>query len=92
MDYGVYLKSLYPNANRRSAHYTVQPRFENSNRQVRGRIIKVLAEMDTRKEQRLSAAELAARTGFDYERVRLAAEALAAEGLVAETEGCYRIE
>jgi A/G-specific adenine glycosylase len=91
MDYGVYLKSLYPNVNRRSAHYAAQPRFENSNRQVRGRIIKVLAQMDTRKERALSVEELAARTGFDYERVKKAAEALAAEGMVAEKREGYGI-
>jgi A/G-specific adenine glycosylase len=92
MDYGVYLKSLYPNANKRSAHYTVQSRFENSNRQVRGRIIKALTELKGRKKRRLSIEELAERTGFAARRVRIAAEALAAEGMVAEKEERYGIE
>jgi A/G-specific adenine glycosylase len=92
MDYGVYLKSLYPNANKRSAHYTVQSRFENSNRQVRGRIIKALTELNGRKKRRLSIEELAERTGFEAERVKTAAEALAAEGMVAEKEERYGVE
>jgi A/G-specific adenine glycosylase len=40
MDYGTVLKQQHANPNRRSAHYTRQSPFENSNRQVRGRILK----------------------------------------------------
>lgn len=44
MDYGSMLKEKYPNPNRQSAHYTKQSRFEGSNRQLRGKIIKLLIE------------------------------------------------
>jgi A/G-specific adenine glycosylase len=91
MDYGVYLKSLYPNPNRRSAHYAVQSRFENSNRQVRGRIIKALSGNRGGKRRGLSLAELMSETGFDAGRVLSAAEELSAEGMVAEHEERYRI-
>ena len=40
MDYGVYLKKLHGNPARKSRHHTVQSRFEGSDRQIRGMIIK----------------------------------------------------
>ena len=91
MDYGVYLKSLYPNANKRSAHYSVQSRFENSNRQVRGKIIKLLTETDDSKKELFTAEEIADSVGFDITRVKIAVEELTAEGIVAEKNNSYRI-
>ena len=44
MDYGVYLKELIPNPNRRSASYAVQGKFENSNRQIRGMLLLLFTE------------------------------------------------
>jgi A/G-specific adenine glycosylase len=45
MDYGVKLaKEGMPNPNRRSKHYTKQSKFEGSYRQVRGAILKILAQ------------------------------------------------
>ncbi|MBI5634069.1 MAG: A/G-specific adenine glycosylase [Nitrospirae bacterium] len=42
MDYGVQLKKEVENPNRRSAHYAKQSKFEGSDRQVRGMILKTL--------------------------------------------------
>ncbi|MFH0828591.1 MAG: A/G-specific adenine glycosylase [Candidatus Kerfeldbacteria bacterium] len=42
MDYGSYLKKVNKNPSRRSAHYTRQPKFIGSRRQIRGRIISTL--------------------------------------------------
>ena len=42
MDYGVYLKKHFKNPSRKSAHHTKQTKFEGSNRQLRGEIIKHL--------------------------------------------------
>ena len=44
MDYGVMLKKTHPNPSRKSAHHQKQSKFEGSNRQMRGMIIKVLTE------------------------------------------------
>ncbi len=44
MDYGVYLKGLMVNPNRRSAHYTKQSKFEGSHRQIRGALLHILIE------------------------------------------------
>lgn len=43
MDYGTYLKQSADNAARRSSTYARQSKFEGSRRQVRGRVIKILA-------------------------------------------------
>jgi A/G-specific adenine glycosylase len=44
MDYGVMLKKNHLNPSRKSAHHQKQEKFEGSNRQVRGMLIKVITE------------------------------------------------
>lgn len=44
MDYGAYLAKTVPNPNRRSKHYTKQSKFEGSDRQIRGQIVRLLLE------------------------------------------------
>lgn len=42
MDYGVHIKKLHRNPARKSKHHTKQSKFEGSNRQLRGNILKLL--------------------------------------------------
>lgn len=42
MDYGSDLKRRFPNPSRRSRHHTVQSRFEGSDRQIRGAVLRLL--------------------------------------------------
>lgn len=42
MDYGSTLKKTIANPNRRSAHYTKQSKFEGSDREIRGMLLKKL--------------------------------------------------
>ncbi|MCA1916770.1 A/G-specific adenine glycosylase, partial [Methanospirillum hungatei] len=42
MDYGTFLAGVIDNPNRRSRHYAVQSKFSGSDREIRGRILKVL--------------------------------------------------
>jgi A/G-specific adenine glycosylase len=44
MDYGTFLAETIPNPNRKSTHYTKQSRFIGSKREVRGAILRALAE------------------------------------------------
>ena len=44
MDYGVMLKKNHLNPSRKSVHHQKQEKFEGSNRQVRGMLIKVITE------------------------------------------------
>lgn len=77
MDYGVYLKKMLPNPNRRSAHYAVQSKFEGSNRQIRGRIIKKLTEVG-----KIHVADLFACLGDDCERYAVVLDGLTKDGMV----------
>lgn len=54
MDYGAMLKKSYENPNRKSAHYNVQSKFEGSNRQVRGLILKYLTMHQTLTKNQIS--------------------------------------
>lgn len=47
MDYGVFLKKQFKNPSRASAHHTKQSKFEGSNRQLRGKILKLLLSSST---------------------------------------------
>lgn len=44
MDYGVMLKKTFKNPSRKSKHHTQQSRFEGSDRQIRGTILKLLTQ------------------------------------------------
>jgi A/G-specific adenine glycosylase len=60
MDYGTFIKKEFGNPNTRSAHHAVQSIFKGSDRQIRGAIIRLLAEkslLRTQIVQRLSAYE-----------------------------------
>jgi A/G-specific adenine glycosylase len=81
MDYGGELKRLHSNPSRKSAHYQKQSRFEGSNRQVRGAILKVMTTAE-----RLSHDDLLNSLPFDRETIEENIIRLTAEGLIA-TEG-----
>ena len=75
-----------PNPNRRSAHYTRQSRFDGSNRQQRGLILRVLTERGPLALEELNA--LIGATGDpELERARRNLEAMTAEGFLDTTEG-----
>ncbi len=86
MDFGVMLKGRVANPNARSAHYVRQSRFENSNRQIRGRLLAYLAE-----RERATLGELGRELPFASERIALSLAQLAAEGLVACEAEEYRL-
>ncbi|NQT59483.1 MAG: hypothetical protein HQ557_10935 [Bacteroidetes bacterium] len=93
MDYGVLLKKTVKNPNRRSAHYTKQPAFENSNRQIRGQILTVFTEKGL-----VSKKELYSFLKFSQKKIDNCLSALQKEGFVipleheaAEQEMVYRI-
>ena len=87
MDYGSMLKQEHGNPNTRSVHYTRQSPFENSNRQVRGMIIKALV-----KGPPLTATRIVKETGIDAERVRKNLDQLAREGFIVKKKDRYLIE
>jgi len=81
MDYGVYLKKLHGNPARKSSHHAVQSRFEGSDRQIRGMIIKILG-----KTEAISIRELVCQIDKDPKRVRTIIDQLVQEGMVAKNK------
>jgi A/G-specific adenine glycosylase len=86
MDYGAMLKREQINPNRRSAHYQRQSPFENSNRQIRGRILKVLVE-----ESPLTRSQIMKKSGMDPERVKLNLMELSSEGFIRKQGKFYSL-
>jgi len=78
MDYGTMLKKTVPNPNRKSAHYARQAAFEGSDRQIRGRILKMLLSSGP-----MDAEELAGGLGRDPVRVYRILGDLVREGFLA---------
>lgn len=77
MDYGVYLKEREGNPSRKSAHYTRQSRFEGSNRQLRGKILKELLKKKT-----MCFADAYTLAGSDPARAKVVIESLVKDRLV----------
>lgn len=84
MDYGSMLKKKVPNPNRKSAHYQKQSRFEGSNRQIRGKIVKLAAG-----GRRLTPSQFVKELGLDPERIRKALSQLEQEGFVRKKGRVY---
>ena len=86
MDYGVMLKKTVGNLSRKSSGYRKQSRFEGSDRQLRGRILDLLLQ-----HRRLDASTAAVLLEHSEGRITPLLEGLAAEGLVVEENGNFRI-
>ncbi len=79
MDYGVMLKRMTINPSRKSAHHAKQSKFEGSDRQIRGAIIRELTIAP-----RASVDELLARMQKDEDRVKKIITQLCADGLLVK--------
>lgn len=77
MDYGMLLKKEVRNINRRSKHYVKQSRFEGSDRQIRGKIIRELL-----RQKPLTTQALCELIRKDGKRTQAQLLCLASEGLV----------
>jgi A/G-specific adenine glycosylase len=84
MDFGSDLKRRIENPNRKSAHYTVQSRFEGSDRQIRGAILRSLLETNGMEEETLLSCMHA-----DEERIGRILAGLEKEGFVRQQDGRF---
>jgi len=69
MDYGVFLKKMLPNPSRKSKHHAKQSKFEGSDRQIRGAIIRALTKKKSERLDILLAA-VCAETRADLARAQ----------------------
>lgn len=86
MDYGAMLKKTYPNPSRKSAHHAVQSKFEGSERQIRGRILKMLVS-----EKKLRKNKIAEEIGKNSKRVNKQLAKLVTEGFIAVHNDNYTV-
>lgn len=86
MDYGVMLKKTHPELNKRSAHYKKQSKFEGSNRELRGRILKMLL-----KQQPLSEEKIINKLQKKPEKTKKILEILMKEGFIEKKGELYFI-
>ncbi len=86
MDYGSYLKKEFGNPNKKSAHHSLQSKFEGSNRQMRGAIIRTLTDTACTREVLLLALK-------KYEDIVVDAqvEKLLQEGMIECRNGTYSL-
>lgn len=86
MDYGAMLKKTYPNPARRSAHHITQSKFEGSDRQIRGRIIKALVQ-----KKKLTREQIIKEVNKESKRVRDQLEKLKQEGFIKKQRNSYTL-
>ena len=86
MDYGSYLKGQLFNPSRLSAHYAKQKSFKNSNRQLRGQIIRALTHTSP-----LTRPQLVKATTFPLTQVDSALDRLIKEGLIRRNRGRFSL-
>lgn len=85
MDYGAMLGKQAENPNRKSHHYSKQPKFEGSDRQIRGHIIRNLLIASMKEKELLSDAQ------FDRDRIKKVLSSLEKEGLIYSNNRTYYI-
>ncbi|HUU75160.1 MAG TPA: A/G-specific adenine glycosylase [Methanoregulaceae archaeon] len=86
MDLGSALKKKENNPNRKSTHYRRQSPFEGSNRQLRGQLVRILAE-----EEVIAMDQVLSRIKADPDLVRSLLLHLEEEGFLAIKNGTVRI-
>lgn len=86
MDYGAMLKQEVGNLNAKSKSYTKQSKFKGSDRELRGKILKLLAN-----SRPLSAKNISVQTNESITRVNQVLEILKKEVLVKKVRHSYRL-
>jgi A/G-specific adenine glycosylase len=84
MDYGVFLKSRIENPSRKSVHYTKQPKFEGSDRQLRAKILKYIVT-----NENVSHQDILLHVAHDAARSEKIIEQLLAECFIKKTNDIY---
>lgn len=92
MDYGVLIKKMYGNPNKKSKQYNKQSAFVGSNRQIRGAIVRILTKMQplsrTQIKKELEKAEIPAK---NIESINKNLISLASEGFIIKKKHLYYI-
>lgn len=85
MDYGTYLKQQNPNLGRRSKHYSKQSTFKGSDRQLRGKILKIVLKAPVTMNKLVKEIE------EPIERLKNITSRMVAEGLIRKNGRTFKI-
>ena len=85
MDYGVYLKKTKGNPNNQSKQYSKQTAFKDSDRQIRGTILRHLAK------ENLTRLKILKQLFFEIERIDTQLERLSDEGMIIKKRHMYTL-
>jgi A/G-specific adenine glycosylase len=85
MDYGAHLKRMHGNLNVRSLHYIKQGAFKNSNRQIRGAILRALVGSN------MTRTRLHKELRFNPERIDVQLQKLQEEKLISKTRRMFSL-
>lgn len=83
MDYGSHLKLSVGNSSQKSKHYTKQSTFKGSRRQIRGAVLRALAETAQTSQQLTKS--------ISDDRLASVLQDLVNEGFVVDNEGLYQL-
>jgi len=86
MDYGVMLKKTHPELTKRSVHYRKQSKFKGSNRELRGKILKLVID-----RKLLTEAEIRENLNGDDKRVKSVLKKLIEEDFINHNKDGYFI-
>lgn len=87
MDYGVMLKKIHPELNKKSAHYRKQTPFNGSTRQVRGELLKLLI-----KEGKMEITKIQEKSKIkDMKRIKKILDQLKKEGFIEIKEDTVKL-
>lgn len=86
MDYGVFLKEQQPNPSRQSRHYQKQSCFAGSNRELRGKILKLLL-----RHKQLAPKRIKELMPVEPAIIKVNLSVMCKEGLIREKAGKYSI-
>lgn len=82
MDYGTHLKTQVENPNRKSKHYAKQSKFKGSDREIRGKILRMLL-----KENSISKTKLISELGEEKVRAEKVLETLVKDSFITVSKG-----
>ncbi len=87
MDYGVMLKKIHPELNKKSAHYRKQTPFKGSTRQIRGELLKLLI-----KEGKMEITKIQEQSKInDMKRIKKILDQLKKEGFIEIKEDIVKL-
>jgi len=86
MDYGAWIKATHGNVSQKSVHYARQSAFKGSDREIRGKIIKLLVE-----EGWLTEKNIVQKLNFEAKRIGGILKRLLDEALIKERRGIFRL-